>query len=145
MKQLETLIQMHKLYVDEQRRVLSVKLAEADAIMMAIATLQANLETEKERAAHSAEPEVSYSIGMYIKEQLKKNDRLQRALSEKEREVTAERNALSVMFEELKRYEIAQEHWIEEQRKAEQTAENKTYDEQSGQRHHYSGEDDSIT
>lgn len=140
MKQLETLIKMHKFYVDEQRRVLGVKQAEADAIMMAIATLQANLEMEKERAAQTEEPEVLFSIGVYIKEQLKKNERLQLDLSAKEAEVAVERDKLSAMFEELKRYEIAQENWEEEQRMAEQKAENKVYDEQSGQRHHQRGD-----
>lgn len=140
MKQLETLIKMHKLYVDEQRRVLGVKQAEADAIMMAIATLQANLEMEKERAAQTQEQEVLFSIGIYIKEQLKKHERLQLDLSAKEAEVAVERDKLSAMFEELKRYEIAQENWLEEQRLAEQKAENKVYDEQSGQRHHQRGE-----
>lgn len=140
MKQLETLIKMHKFYVDEQRRVLGVKQAEADAIMMAIATLQANLEMEKERAAQTEEPEVLFSIGIYIKEQLKKNERLQLDLSAKEAEVAVERDKLSAMFEELKRYEIAQENWEEEQRMAEQKAENKVYDEQSGQRHHQRGD-----
>ena len=141
MKQLETLIKMHKLNVDEQRRVLAAKQAEADAIMMAIAALQANLELEKERAANSNEPEVTFSIGHYIKEQLKIHDRMQRDLSEKEREVNLERNKLALMFEELKRYEIAEANWQEEQRKAEQKAENKVYDEQSGQRHHKRGEE----
>ncbi|MDX1922976.1 MAG: hypothetical protein SFW65_07600 [Alphaproteobacteria bacterium] len=140
MKQLETLIKMHKLYVDEQRRVLGVKQAEADAIMMAIATLQANLEMEKERAAQTQEQEVLFSIGIYIKEQLKKHERMQLDLSAKEAEVAVERDKLSAMFEELKRYEIAQENWLEEQRLAEQKAENKVYDEQSGQRHHQRGE-----
>ncbi len=136
MKQLETLIKMHKLNVDEQRRVLAARQAEADAIMMAIAALQANLELEKERATQSSEPEITFSIGLYIKEQLKKNDRLQRELSEKEHQVNVERNKLSLMFEELKRFEIAESNWQEEQRIAEQKAENKVYDEQSGQRHH---------
>lgn len=136
MKQLETLIKMHKFHVDEQRRVLAAKQAEADAIMMAIATLQANLEMEKERASQTEEQEVLFSIGVYIKEQLKKHERMQRDLSAKEAEVNVEREKLSMMFEELKRYEIAQENWEEEQRLAEQKAENKVYDEQSGQRHH---------
>lgn len=136
MRQLETLIKMHKFHVDEQRRVLAAKQAEADAIMMAIATLQANLEMEKERASQTEEQEVLFSIGVFIKEQLKKHERMQRDLSAKEAEVNVERDKLSMMFEELKRYEIAQENWEEEQRLAEQKAENKVYDEQSGQRHH---------
>ncbi len=141
MKQLETLIKMHKLHVDEQRRVLAARQAEADAIMMAIATLQANLELEKAKAAEITDQEVAFSFGVYIKEQLKKHERLQHDLSAKEREVDAERVKLSMMFEELKRYEIAEQHWQEEKLKSEQAAENKTYDEQSGQRHHKRGEE----
>ena len=141
MKQLQTLIKMHKYNVDEQRRVLAARQAEADAMMMAIAALQANLELEKERAEQNTEQEVFFSIGVYIKEQLRKHDRMQRDLSNKEAEVNIERNKLSLMFEELKRYEIAQSNWQEAQRKAEQAAENKVYDEQSGQRHHKRGDE----
>lgn len=136
MRQLETLIKMHKFFVDEQRRVLTEKQSEANSLMMAIAALQANMETEKERAAQREQQEGSFVLGAYINEQLKRHAKLQQDLSEKEREVELERQKLSLLFEELKRYEIAQKNWQEEQDALARKTETKTYDEQASNRHH---------
>lgn len=134
MPNVHTLIKMQKLYVDEQRRVLADRQAEADALMMEIATLQANLEMEKIRA--STDKEGGILIGAFIKKELARHDQMQRALSAKERQIEKEREKLSVLFEELKRYEIAQENWDQQERDAAQKRENIAYDEQAGQRHH---------
>lgn len=134
MADVRTLIKMQKLYVDEQRRVLAARQTEADTIMMAIATLQANLESEKARA--SEQPDAAMMIGAYIRTALHRHDQLQRDLSAKEREVEKERAKLSVLFEELKRYEIAQENWDKAQREELAKRETLSYDEQAGQRHH---------
>lgn len=134
MADVRTLIKMQKLYVDEQRRVLAARQAEADAIMMAIVTLQANLESEKARATE--QPDAVMMIGAYIRTTLHKHEQLQRSLSAKEREVEKERAKLSVLFEELKRYEIAQENWDAARREELAKRENLAYDEQAGQRHH---------
>jgi flagellar protein FliJ len=136
LRQLETLIKMHKLYVDEQRRVLAEKQMEADAITMAIVTLQTNMELEKEKAAEKQTEDSAFVFGAYIRDQLKRHLQLQRNLSIIERDVEKERDKLSLMFEELKRYETAQKTFEEEQRLAASKREDKLYDEQSSQRHH---------
>jgi hypothetical protein len=134
MRDLHTLIKMQKLYLDQQRRVLAQKQEEADALTMAIATLQANLEMERLNA--DANEEGKALFGTFVKSELIRQKKLQRSLARKEHEVEVEREKLSVLFEEFKRYEIAQENWDREQREEAMRRENLEYDEQAGQRHH---------
>lgn len=137
MRDLHTLIKMQKLYVDEQRRALAQKRAEADQVTMAIVSLQANLEMEMLKAAENGQAgEGNLLLGAFIKKEKLRHEQLQRALSAREREVEAERQKLSVLFEELKRYEIAQKSRDEEARLEAQRRETATYDEQAGQRHY---------
>jgi flagellar FliJ protein len=132
MRELETLIKMHKLQVDQQRRVLAERQKEADTLTAMLAELHAALEAEKEKAKD--DPESYFQIGPYIKKELDRQAKLKRNLLLKEKEVDAERDKLAVMFEELKRYEIAETNW-QEQRKAElQKRETQSYDELAGVR-----------
>ncbi len=134
MRDFHTLIKVQKFHLDQQRQVLAARQAEADAIIMAIAMLQANLETEKARAA--ANPEANINVGIFIKAELERHIRLQSDLSAKEREIDVEREKLALLFEELKRYEIAQETRDREARAEEEKQENFELDELGGQRHH---------
>lgn len=134
-RDISQLIKMHKLYVDEQRRVLADKQRDVDVLMMEIAALQANLEIEKEKAAENGQGESHFTLGAFIENSLRKNEKLQRALSQKERVVEVERDKLSQMFEELKRYEIAQENWNVAYETFERKAEESAYDERAGQQH----------
>lgn len=133
MKNLQTLIKMHKLYVDEQRRVLAHKTAEANAIDEAIALLLQTLEEEKARATE--QDEGNLLLGAFIGNTLKQLEKLQERRIAKEKEVVLEHDKLASMFEELKRYEIAYETALEERKEVANRKENQTYDEQSSQRH----------
>jgi hypothetical protein len=132
-RDIRTLIKMHKLRADEQRRALAAKQAEADTLMAAIAALQAEVELEKQQAA--AGKEGAYAFGTYVTHKLHREEQLQQQLSQKEREVMLEREKLAVIFEELKRYEIAQENWDKEHEEMLNRREVQVYDEQAGQRH----------
>lgn len=134
MRDLHTLIKMQKLKVDEQRRALADKQREVDGILMAIATSEAALETEKALAAEQQDRMVS--LGAYIKNELARQATLRRNLAIAERRVDKEREKLAVLFEEQKRYEIAQENWDKEKREEEAARESFEYDEQASQRHH---------
>lgn len=138
MRDLHTLIKMQKLKVDEQRRALADKQREVDGILMAIATSEAAMETEKALAAeqHGGHQDRMVSLGAYIKNELARQATLRRNLSIAERRVDKEREKLAVLFEEQKRYEIAQENWDKEKREEEAARENFEYDEQASQRHH---------
>jgi flagellar FliJ protein len=132
MRELQTLIKMHKLQVDQQRRVLGERQKEADLLVANIAALQAGLEAEKERA--NSDPESYFQLGPYIKSELARQQKLQRSLLVKEKEVDKERDTLALMFEELKRYEIAEANWQEQHAAELQKRETQSYDELAGVR-----------
>lgn len=139
-RDITTLIDMQKLAVDQQRRVLAEKQKQVDELMMALATLQANLEIEKAKAAAEG-GEGNFLIGPYIKHELYRQEEFQKAISRAERDVDEERQRLALLFEEMKRYEIAQEQWDAVHEAELRKREEQGYDEQAGQRHHRRRED----
>lgn len=134
MRDVKTLIKMQKLFVDEQRRALAEKQRRADALSNAIIELQENLESEKKNEA-AASKEGSFILGAFIKKELHRRHEMEAALVITKREIEVEREKLSKLFEELKRFEIVQENWDEEDETKRRREENLTYDEQAGTRH----------
>lgn len=132
-RNIRTLIKLNKLHVDEQRRVLAIKQSEADALMATLAALQNEVEEEKNRAGRNEDS--AYAFGAYIAAALKQQDELQHRISAKEREVAVEREKLAVLYEELKRTEIAQENWDREFAEAEALKEVKETDERASDLH----------
>jgi len=127
MKSLATLIKLQKSYVDEQR-LLVVKLQEQ------LAKIEADIERlkkEKEEQKKLVEknPEWGLTYGSYIKKAL-----AQMALYEKKRKtaeiaVNLSLDKLAELFEEQKRYEIAEENRIEAEKHEERRQERLTLDE----------------
>lgn len=134
MRDVKTLIKMQKLYVDEQRKVLAVKLREADALQAGLVDLAEHLESEKKNPA--AQKEGAFIMGAFLRKEITRREELQAALQQTNREIDVEREKLAVLFEELKRYEIIQDNWDREARAEEARQETLTYDEQAGMRDH---------
>lgn len=136
-RDIRTLIQLHKLRVDEQRRALAQRQREADELIAAMAALEAALEVEKMKAAEQqlAGNEL-FNFGAYVEKELNRWELFRNALARKEEEVALEREKLALVFEELKRYEIAQESWNAEYAAEQKKLEAQTLDEQASQRHH---------
>jgi flagellar export protein FliJ len=139
MRDVKTLIKMQKLYVDEQRRVLADKQRRVDAIEKAIADLIANMDFERQNEAASQEG--AFLLGAFIKKELARKHDLENALVIAKREIEVEREKLAQLFEELKRFEIVQENWDEEEKTQRRTEENLNYDEQAGTRHQRAKDD----
>jgi flagellar protein FliJ len=133
MRDVKTLIKMQKLYVDNQRKILAAKQREADALVEAIVELKANLENEKKGEA--AKREGAFIMGAFIRKELHRQEDLEEALVKTNRMIEVEREKLSLLFEELKRYELIQENWDEEEKKKNERLETLAYDEQAGTRH----------
>jgi flagellar export protein FliJ len=134
MRDIHTLIKMQKLYVDEQRKVLAAKQREADSIVAALAAIATELENEKKTEA--ANKEGGFILGAFIRRELDRKEELEGKLVLVNKEVDVEREKLAVLFEELKRYELIQENWDEEEQKRLDHQEKLVYDEQAGTRHH---------
>jgi len=107
MKSLSTLIKLQKTFVDQQRLVLAKLQERLDLIERAIIGLEA--QKAHEQIITKKDPALAVTYGAYLKQAL-----YQGRLLEKERQaaivaVNAARDKLAELFEEQKRYEIAEE------------------------------------
>jgi hypothetical protein len=126
MKSLATLIKLQKTYVDEQRQILAGLLERLDAIESEIA----QLEIRKARELDAAQDEFARATyGAFLQKMV-----MQERALEKERhtammavKIAQDRSAL--LFEEQKRYEIAEEQRIEAEQQEERRRERIDLDE----------------
>lgn len=107
MKQLDSLIRLHRWQLDEKRRTQAELQALADRIKGEIDRLQADLARERETASHTDGP--ALGIGPYIQSILARERHLSQTLDEIGRQIAAAHDAITESFRELKRYELAQE------------------------------------
>ena len=104
---LATLIRLHKLELDEKRRVLAAieaRVSEAQAVRRA---LDAEMAAEKERA--QATFEGGLTLGAYTKAALKRREQLDARIAQLLREAEAAREVVREAFAEVKRFELAKE------------------------------------
>lgn len=117
MARLTGLIKFQKWKVDEQRRAVADAEAVAVRLNQAIENLVAEIEREKKVA--EADPQSGLHFADYIKVSLDRKAALERQYKQALKAVDAARDVLRELFEELKRYEIAEEQRIEaEEREA---------------------------
>jgi hypothetical protein len=133
MQSLSTLIKLQKTRVDEQRLVLARAQEKLDLVERAIAGLENEKRHEKEVAGKNTEQAVTY--GAFLKEAVKR----ERALF-KERQiavaaVNAARETLIELFEEQKRYEIAEAARLEAEEREELRRDTAELDEIGGVTH----------
>lgn len=127
MKSLATLIKLQKSRVDEQR-LLMVKLQEQLArIEGDLAALRREREEQKELV--SAYPELGLTYGEYVRESLKKEALLERKRRTAAQAVSIAHDRLSELFEEQKRYELAEANRLEEEAREEAHKETLALDE----------------
>jgi len=114
MKSLSTLIKLQKTRVDEQRVILARLQQQLDGIDKKIAALESS--KAREQIAVRKNPEGSLTYGEFLRRSVE----LAREL-EKQRELAAKaveiaRDRLAELFEEQKRYEIAEAARLEQKR-----------------------------
>lgn len=133
MKSLATLIKLQKTRVDEQRQMLARANDRLLKIEQAIANLEQQKEREKVAAAQDAEKAVTY--GAFLKVAIKRGRDLEKERQIAQAAVDAARAALAELFEEQKRYELAEENRIAEERREEARRETAELDEIGGVTH----------
>jgi flagellar export protein FliJ len=127
MKSLLTLIKLQKTRVDEQRQHLA-KLQEAqDSIQNQIAELE--IIKTREQISAQDNPEARATYGAFLKANVTKGRELEKERQAVEIAVEIARDKLSELFEEQKRYEIAQASREEDDARAERRAERIDLDE----------------
>lgn len=131
--ELATLIRLAKLQLDEKRKVLATIIAEEDRVKAEKAALLQKLEDEKQQSAEDFEAELSR--GSFIKASLKKRDICDRNLAQLAMLIETAQAEVQTAFEEMKRYEIAEEARERREEKEAKKRETKVMDEVGGDRH----------
>ena len=127
MKSLATLIKLQKTRVDEQRIILAKMHDQLDAVQKQIAAHKAEVMAQQ-KLLHD-EPSMGLTYGAYLVMAKKKTDALEKNRKALEHAVHIALEKLAEVFEEQKRYEIAQQNRIARQRKEEQHRETLFLDE----------------
>jgi flagellar export protein FliJ len=130
MKTLETLIKLQKSFVDEQRQQLAKLQQMLEAIEHSIAALE--IEKAREQVAAENNPEARTTYGAFLAVIAAKGRELEQARQVAAHAVDTARAKLSELFEEQKRYEIAEEARILAEEKEEQRRERISLDEIGG-------------
>ena len=127
MTNLATLIKLQKTRVDEQRLLLAKLHEQLENIENTIRTLME--EQEQQRALLKREPSANLTYGEYLESSLKKLKLLEAQKTTAIMAVNLARDRLAEVFEEQKRYEIAEKARLEEEEREQQRQETQTLDE----------------
>ena len=127
MKSLATLIKLQKSKVDEQRILLTKLQKQLVDIENQIQTLMD--EQLQQRELLVKEPTMAMTYDSYLKECLKRMEALEKRKKTVIYAVGIARDKLGELFEEQKRYELAEQNRIEEEEAEEQRRETHTLDE----------------
>lgn len=127
MKSLVTLIKLQKTYVDEQRVVLAKLQEQLQTIEDKIVAQHVLQEQQKELLHEN--PDMGLTYGAFLEQQLKKKEALEKEKGVMEYAIELALDKLAGLFEEQKRYEIAQQQREEEEKRIEADRETKILDE----------------
>jgi flagellar export protein FliJ len=107
MSELGTLIRLNKWKLDERRRALAELQALADRLEDERSRLEE--EVQAEQAAARASGEVAFGYGAYARIVIERRKRLDQSIEQVARQVAAATEEMAEAFQELKRFELAQE------------------------------------
>jgi flagellar biosynthesis chaperone FliJ len=127
MKGLETLIKLQKTHVDEQRLMLAKLHEQLQRIEDKMAALHTQQEKQKELLHKN--PDMGLTYGNYLENSLKRMELLEKEKSTMKYAIELALDKLAALFEEQKRYEIAQKQREEEAIRQEAARETKVLDE----------------
>jgi flagellar export protein FliJ len=124
---LHTLIRLHKWRLDEKRRALAELQALADKLAQDTARLEREILAEQEIARSS--PEASFGYGSFAKQAIERRKRLAQSVAQVEHQIAEATEEMAEAFQELKRYELAQEGRDRREDAKRKTRENAALDE----------------
>jgi flagellar FliJ protein len=104
---LHTLIRLHKWRLDEKRRALAELQALADKLAKDAERLEQEITAEQEIARSS--PEAAFGYGNFAKLSIERRRRLAQSVAQVEQQIAGATEEMAEAFQELKRYELAQE------------------------------------
>ncbi|EWY35676.1 hypothetical protein N825_35980 [Skermanella stibiiresistens SB22] len=104
---LHTLIRLHKWRLDEKRKALAELQTLADKLANDVARLENEIKSEQEIARGSAE--ASFGYANFAKLAIERRKRLAQSIAQVEAQITEATDEMAEAFQEVKRYELAQE------------------------------------
>lgn len=107
MKGLATLIKLHKRKVDERRRKLAELERLRENLVANLVTLDSEMAAEREAASRVAE--LAHAFPAFAAAAIARRDTLKRSLVEADAALAVARDELAEAFQEVKRYELAEE------------------------------------
>lgn len=107
MSNLKTIIRLQKWKLDEKRRALAELQNLADRLKAEMERLKEEIAAEQ--AAARDNPEASYTYANYIRAAMDRGKRLTQSLGQVEAQITVATDDMAEAFQELKRYELAEE------------------------------------
>ena len=133
MKGLPNLIRLHRWRLDEKRR----NLAELERLAAELrdqgTRIEENMKSEQKVAVGS--PEAAFAYGNYAKAVIARRATLAASLAEVQRKIAEAADDVAQSFQELKRFEIAQEHREKAARERQARLEQFAFDELGARRH----------
>lgn len=107
MSSLASVIRLHKWQLDEQRRALADLHNLADRLKSEAERLEEEIRHEQETA--KADFEASFGYPAYAKAATERRKRIAQSIAQVDRQIAAATDAVAESFQELKRFELAEE------------------------------------
>lgn len=127
MSSLATVIRLHKWQLDEKRRALAELQNLADRLHGEAQRLEE--EIRREQALATADFEASFAYAGYAKRAMDRRQRIAESIRQVEVQIAAATEAMAEAFQELKRFELAEEERQKREKEKQRRKENAMLDE----------------
>jgi len=127
MNDLRPLIRLHRWRLDEKQRVLAALHAQEERLLGEAEALEAEIKAEQKTVRDSFE--VSFGYAGYAQAAIGRRERLARAIADIRQQLAAATEDLAEQFQEVKRYELAQEERERQEKERLRHKENEMLDE----------------
>ena len=114
MSSLKTIIRLQKWKLDEKRRALAELQNLADRLQAEIERLKEEIAAERDTARGNVEYAFTYSN--YIQAAMERGKRLTQSMGQVEAQIAVATDEMAEAFQELKRYELAEEERLKRER-----------------------------
>lgn len=114
MSSLKTIIRLHKWQLDEKRRALADLQNLHDRLCAELDRLRQEILHEQQTARN--DPAVAFGYAAFARGARERDHRLQQSIAQVERQIAAATEAMSEAFQELKRFELAEEERLKRER-----------------------------
>jgi hypothetical protein len=114
MSSLKTIIRLQKWKLDEKRRALAELQNLADRLMAEIERLKEEIAAEQNAARTN--PEYAFTYSNYIRAAMERGERLTQSKGQVEAQISVATDEMAEAFQELKRYELAEEERLKREK-----------------------------